>query len=196
MGSFRALFASIGVSVSLVAAAALSLFAVSVVIAFGGWSTGMVEPAPRPALLLADSAPADAREATVAARPVVLRAPKRPRPRPVPASAAPSAPVAAPRAVVRRPVVSRPPAVTVAQVIAPAPDVAEPAPEPRSGDAVRRAGDELGSVVRDTGKGLGEITAPLSPPVSEAVQRLLDVVAAALQRTTDGVGGTLDVVGR
>ena len=56
MGSTRALFASIGVSVSLVAAAAMSLFTVSVVIAFGGWSAGMGESTMPSALIIDGSA--------------------------------------------------------------------------------------------------------------------------------------------
>src|SRR5258708_39408637 len=87
MGSTRAVFASIGVSVSLVAAAALSLFAVSVVIAFGGWSAGMGESEPATTLVFGASDPMPAK--TVHSRkaelaPVVLRA-ARPASRPAPA---------------------------------------------------------------------------------------------------------------
>ena len=58
MSGTRALFASIGASVSLVAAAALSLLAVSAVFAFGGWSAPVAESARQSALVLTtDAAP-------------------------------------------------------------------------------------------------------------------------------------------
>ena len=56
MSGTRALFASIGASVSLVAAAALSLLAVSAVFAFGGWSTPVAESARQSALVLTTDA--------------------------------------------------------------------------------------------------------------------------------------------
>jgi hypothetical protein len=200
MGSTRALFASIGVSVSLVAAAALSLFAVSVLIAFGGWSAGMGESAPPAALVIAgttttQSKGASARHSTA---PVVLRA-RAPRPQR-------HAAVARPRAVskpVRRPAAARVvhhPQVTHAPALRPQPVqppvAAAPAPAPKhvapTGDGVRRLGDDLSSVAQNTGKALGEVTAPLAPPVSSAVQKVLDLVATTLQKTTNGLGGTLD----
>src|SRR3954466_3758170 len=75
MDNTRPLFASIGVSVVLVAAAALSLFAVSLVIAFGGWSAGMGESEGPATLVIA--APTTAKEAPTRrhAAPIVLRAP-------------------------------------------------------------------------------------------------------------------------
>ena len=54
MSGTRALFTSIGVSFSLVAAAALSLLAVSAVFAFGGWSDPVVEPINQAAIVLAE----------------------------------------------------------------------------------------------------------------------------------------------
>jgi hypothetical protein len=202
MGSTRALFASIGVSVSLVAAAALSLFAVSVVIAFGGWSAGMGESeAPSTVVFATTTAQSEASSPRRAA-PVVLRAPaQRPERR---------APLARPRAVskpagdaavrvVRHPVVTHGPTLrpqTVRPEPAATPPAAAPKRAPPSGDAVRRLGDDLSSVAQNTGKALGEVTAPLAPPVSSAVQKVLDVVAEALQRTTNGLGGTLDKLGQ
>lgn len=192
MGGTRALFASIGVSVSLVAAAALSLFAVSVVIAFGGWSAGMNGSSAPRALLVDDGVANEAREArarVAAAKPVVLRAPQRARPQPAAAAArARSARPQRARADVRTPAVSRRPV----PVAAPAPPAAvPPAPKPHAGDAVRRVGDGLSTGVRDTGDALGDATAPLSPPVGAAVEKVVDRVADVLERTTGRTGATL-----
>jgi len=202
MGSTRALFASIGVSVSLVAAAALSLFTVSVVIAFGGWSAGMGS-ATTPTALVFDgfSAMPSSREPTRLAStdPVVMRAPaqqhaRRTETAPARAASAPAGPTAA-TVVSRRSVVSRAPTFTPP---ADAPVVQNPAPAPtnHAGDAVRRVGDGLSSTAQKTGTALSDVTSPLGPPVSEAVQQVLDLVALVLQRTTDSLGGTLDKVGR
>jgi hypothetical protein len=176
MGSTRALFASIGVSVSLVAAAALSLFAVSVVIAFGGWSAGMGESAPPSALVIgATTTPSKSHASERGAAPVVLRAPVHRRERPVVTKAPRPQPVQAP------------------------PGEAPSAPPkhvPPAGDGVRRLGDDLNSVAQNTGKALGDATAPLAPPVSSAVQKVLNAVGEVLQRTTNGLGGTLDKLGK
>ena len=202
MGSTRALFASIGVSVSLVAAAALSLFTVSVVIAFGGWSAGMGS-ATTPTALVFDgfSAMPSQREPTrlASSDPVVMRAPaqqhaRRAETTPARAAAAPAGPTAA--TIVRgRSTVSRAPTNT--QPAEP-PVAAKPAPAPQThaGDAVRRVGEGLSSTAQKTGTALSDVTAPLGPPVSEAVQKVLDLVALVLQRTTNSLGGTLDKVGR
>lgn len=197
MGSTRALFASIGVSVSLVAAAALSLFAVSVVIAFGGWSAGMGS-ATTPATLVFDGvseAPGEVR--TIASEPVILRAPAQPRARRSTPARERATTRPAPNAVAkvgsRKTVVSRAPAYAPP---ADPPPYTPPAPAPKTGDGVRRLGDDLSSTAQQTGDALGEITAPLGPPVSQAVQQVLDLVAITLQRTTGGVGGTLDKLGR
>jgi hypothetical protein len=202
MGSTRALFASIGVSVSLVAAAALSLFTVSVVIAFGGWSAGMGESKPATTLIFGAAEPAHttaARAAAVADRtPVVLREAAAPRPR---RAATPPAGVAAKAGkgtdarVVSRPAAARPlPATFQQPVVTPAPAVAEH--KATTGDGVRRAGEDLSSAAHSTGKALSDATAPLGPPVSAAVQKVLDLVAVLLQRTTNGLGGTLDKLGQ
>ena len=203
MGSTRALFASIGVSVSLVAAAALSLFTVSVVIAFGGWSAGLGESTPPAALVIAGTATtaskADSKRRSAA--PVVLRAPA-PRPRRhAPAArkrVEPKPARAAQARVVRRPPVASAPNGAPDPVQTPA--AATPAPAPKqtapTGDVVRRLGDDLSSTAQNTGKALNEVTAPLSPPIGAAVQKALDAVAEVLQRTTDGLGGTLDKLGQ
>jgi hypothetical protein len=198
MGSTRALFASLGVSVSLVAAAALSLFTVSVVIAFGGWSAGLGESAPPDALVITTTTASRGESKRHVVAPVVLRArPQRPKRH----AAAPPGRVDAKPARVAQARVARRPAATSAPVVHPAPvetpaaaTPAAPAAKqtPATGDAVRRLGDDLSSTAQNTGKALNEVTAPLSPPVGAAVQKVLDVVAEALQRTTDGLGGTLD----
>jgi hypothetical protein len=197
MGSTRALFASIGVSVSLVAAAALSLFTVSVVIAFGGWSAGLGEPQPVTTLVLGSTEPTHAKavgNATRAGRePVVMRAPAAPRPRRAtkpPARAAASAGIQNATGVISRPVVSsRPPVVAQPTAGTSVPVVA---PKPKTVDGVRRAGEDLSSVLHKTGKALTDLTAPLGPPVASAVQKVLDLVAVLLQRTTSSLGGVLD----
>lgn len=201
MDSTRALFASIGVSVSLVAAAALSLFVVSVVIAFGGWSAGMGEAEPPATLVIAGTTTTHSKNASArrAAAPVVLRAPARRAQR--------RAAVARPRLVskpVRRPAASgevhndrarQAPAPRPQPVQAPVPTPPAPAPKKTivpAGDGVRRLGEDLSSAAQNTGKALSDVTEPLSPPVSSAVQKVLDLVATTLQKTTNGLGGALD----
>lgn len=199
MGSTRALFASIGVSISLIAAAALSLFAVSVVIAFGGWSAGMGESEPVQTLVFGSTETAAAKASNATSqRPVVLRRAAAPRPRS--AAKAPARAIAGAGRNAHASVISQ-------AVIAKAPpEVAEPAPAapaaqapavhiPATGDGVRRVGEDLSSTAKSTGKALADVTAPLGPPVSAAVQKVLDLVAALLKRTTDSLGGTLDAVG-
>jgi hypothetical protein len=200
MNNTRPLFASIGVSVVLVAAAALSLFAVSLVIAFGGWSAGMGESEVPATLVIA--APTTAKEASTRrhAAPIVLRAPAQapqhratpPRARVVPE---PVRPPAAP--VVRRRSAATAPAVAPAPV-APTPVATPPAENKGSsaGEPVRRLGNGLSSTAQNTGKALGEVTAPLSPPVSSATQKVVNLAAEAVQRTTNGLGGTLDKLGQ
>ncbi len=199
MGSTRAVFASIGVSVSLVAAAALSLFAVSVVIAFGGWSAGMGDSGSATTLVFGASDPMPAKtvhSAKAVLAPVVLRAA---RPAPRRAAAPPRARAVAQRgsdaharvishavisSVPPKPVIRQPPAPAAAPHIT------------ATGDGVRRVGEDLSSTAHSTGKALADVTAPLGPPVSAAVQKVLDLVAALLRRTTNGLGGTLDAVGQ
>ncbi len=199
MGTTRALFASIGVSVSLVAAAALSLFAVSVVIAFGGWSAGLGEVEPPTTLVFAAGTPrADAARsaARVDREPVVLRAPAVQRPGRK--AAAPPAHATASTGEDAR-IISHPSAPPAQHAVADPPvATAAPAPAPKAatGDGVRKAGQDLSSAAHSTGKALSAVTAPLGPPVSAAVQKVLDLVAALLQRTTNSLGGTLDKLGQ
>jgi hypothetical protein len=204
MGGPRALFASIGASVSLVAAAALSLLAVSAVFAFGGWSEPLTRSASRPALVFAESTPAKHRDA------------KSPQ---IAAAAAASLPIIAPASVRRTewraerrakapavsPVRSPPPRTGEsakdatatpdgsAPAVAPAP-ATPPAPPVNDnvGDHVRKLGVALSSTVQSTGSALANATQPLAPPVSVAVQQVLNLVADIVRRATDGLGTTLN----
>jgi hypothetical protein len=199
MGSTRALFASIGVSVSLVAAAALSLFAVSVVIAFGGWSAGLGGSEPITTIVFGATQPSHAKTTSttplVARAPVVRRVPAAPQPQRAakrPARLATTRGAGIATSVVSRPVVtSRPPVVPQPTA---ATSVPVAAPKPATGDGVRRAGEDLSSVVHKVGDALGTVVAPLAPPVNSAVQKVLDLVAVLLQRTTSSLGGTLDAL--
>jgi hypothetical protein len=200
MDSTRALFASIGVSVSLVAAAALSLFAVSVVIAFGGWSAGLGGSEPTTTLVFGPTASVHAKQMRATAtdrKPVVLKAPAPSRPS-KPAGEPPARVVAKPSDAhaISNTAVST--AVPMAQSN-PQPIVSSPTPTAHktpTGDGVRQAGKDLSSVAHQTGKALSDVTAPLAPPVSAAVQKVLDLVAALLQRTTNSLGGTVDKLGQ
>jgi hypothetical protein len=197
MGSTRAVFASIGVSVSLVAAAALSLFAVSVVIAFGGWSAGMGGSEPATTLVFSTATSAAHAAHAKAQSPVVLKRAEASRPR---RAAKPAARAVAQSGSHAHATVSSQPSITQA-LPKPAAVQAPPATGqsavhiPATGEGVRRVGDDLSSKVQSTGKALADVTAPLGPPVGAAVQKVLDLVAALLQRTTNALGGTLDAVG-
>jgi hypothetical protein len=200
MDSTRALFASIGASVSLVAAAALSLFTVSIVIAFGGWSAGLGESGPATTLVFGPTGPTrstDAMTASAHRRPVVLRAPAATRPRP--SASAPARGAASAGAAVPARAISHPAKVSAAPPVPATQPVATPGPIPAhnlaTGDGVRRAGEDLSSTVHSAGKALADVTAPLGPPVSAAVQKVVDLVALLLRRTTNGLGSTLDKVG-
>lgn len=194
MSGTRALFASIGASVLLVAAAALSLLAVSAVFAFGGWGTPMAQSEPQTALILDGSATSVAGKP----KPLVLAARDRSRSTRV-------APVSAPahgrgRAgdgdAIRSD--TRPPKASLPAPSVSAPDVPTP-PAPAAqkllpGDEVRSAGEGLGKTVQSTGDALAQVTDPLLPPVTVATQKVLDAVAELLQRSTEGVGGSVETL--
>jgi len=203
MSGTRALFASIGASVSLVAAAALCLLAVSAVFAFGGWSDPVAQSAPQTALILADGQSDTTR--TTRRDPIVLpaRAPEQGRTRQVArASSRPQSGAAAgAQAVITRSAGSRPSKASITppqagdQPAAAVPPPAAPAaPRKSAGDGVRTAGEDLSGKVQGTGNALASVTDPLLPPVAAATQKVLNVVAELLRRTTDGLGGTVDGV--
>jgi hypothetical protein len=200
MSSTRALFASIGASASLVAAAAVALLVAGTVFAFGG-SGGSLRSASAESAFILDGSAGHAPGMShgsqpVAVAPVLLRARPRPHPRPPARRERPAraevtpAPVAPPQArVVVQPRFRNAPAVAGV----PQPPIAAPATI-STGDGVRRVGAGISSTVKSTGTTLAAATAPLGPPVSQAVQDVLDRLAIALKRTTDALAGPLDKV--
>ncbi|MEY2516949.1 MAG: hypothetical protein QOJ89_4307 [bacterium] len=196
MGGARALIASLGASISLVAGAALALLFVSFLFAYDGLGGSIDEPATHAALLVNGGSPVTPRPAggdsrNVAA--VVIRTP----------AAAPA------RDVVRRPqrpdsvressagVETRPAPATssVPDLGAVSNSTATSAPSgsrPAVGDGVRDLGDSVSATVGETGEAAGDATAPLGPPVSQAVQDVLNIVQSLLKGATDGLSGTLD----
>lgn len=200
MSGTRALFASIGASVSLVAAAALSLLGVSAVFAFGGWSDPVAQSAPQTALILADGQ-SDATRTTRRA-PIVLpaRTPAQ-APRQVagatsrarPGTAAPARPGITRSADNRPPKGSfTPPATAGTPSVQTVTPPASAPPKKSAGDGVRTAGEDLSGKVQGTADALAKVTDPLLPPVAAATQKVLNVVAELLRKTTDGLGGTVD----
>jgi hypothetical protein len=195
MSGTRALFASIGASVLLVAAAALSLLAVSAVFAFGGWSDPVAESGQQTALVLAvDGA------GRQNAKQTALVLPPRPASRASrPAVGTTSVPQGRARAAEQAaitPATNRRPKAS----FTPPPPVDSPAGEPKApaappkaaGDGVRSAGEGLSGTVQSTGDALAQLTDPLLPPVTAATQKVLNLVAEVLRRTTDGLGSTVD----
>jgi hypothetical protein len=198
MSGTRALFASIGASVLLVAAAALSLLAVSAVFAFGGWSDPVAESGHQTALVLAASGGGreSAKRKAFVLPPRPSSRASRPAVRATPASQ--SSARAADRAAItpatnRRPKASftpPPPPVDSPATVTPK---APPAPK-AAGDGVRSAGEGLSGTVQSTGDALAQLTDPLLPPVTAATQKVLNLVAGLLRGTTDGLGNTVDRV--
>jgi len=200
MSGTRALFASIGASVLLVAAAALSLLAVSAVFAFGGWSDPVAESAGQTALVLAvdEDDRDDTRKAFVLPPRARAQDPQRSAPRAgVPAQGAARA---AEQAAItptssRRPRASTfPPSTATPEPPAAVTPQAPPAAKKSAGDGVRTAGEGLSGRVQNTGDALAQIIDPLVPPVTATTQRVLNVVAELLRRTTEGLGNTVDRV--
>ncbi len=197
MGGARALIASLGASISLVAGAALSLLFVSFLFAYDGLGVGAEEPTTYAALVVDAGSAGTSRQAggsaTRDAVPVVIRNP---------------APPAAREAVQRpaRPDVVRESSAGVQTRPAPAttgvPDLGAAAERPATsnpggsgpgtGDGVRDLGNGVSATVGETGAGAGDATAPLGPPVSQAVQDVLNVVQALLEGATGGLAGTID----
>lgn len=200
MTGTRALFASIGASVLLVTAAALSLLAVSAVFAFGGWSDPVAESARQTALVLsgdnADDRRGDRRTAFVLP---ARAAAERSHPASGATAATQSQARAADQAVIE-PSARRaskanftPPSVSAPETQTVRPQ-APAAPKKSAGDGVRTAGDDLSGKVQNAGNALAQITDPLLPPVTAATQKVLNLVADLLRRTTDGLGRTVDRV--
>jgi len=198
MSGTRALFASIGASVSLVAAAALSLLAVSAVFAFGGWSTPVAESTRQSALVLtADAAPKRASTAKSVKLPAPIHASREAR---AAARASGTAKrlradvaLAANRSARTHGSIA---GVTNQDLSLPQGSDAKPlAPAPAkkaAGDGVRTAGEDLSSTVQSTGNALTQLTNELLPPVTKTVQTVVNVLAALLRRTTNGLGTVVD----
>jgi hypothetical protein len=194
MSGTRALFASIGASVLLVAAAALCLLVVSAVFAFRGWSDPVAESARQTALVLAvDEAGDDDKKRAFVLPPRERTQPSRPAARttaPEQGSAR-----ATDQAVITPATNSRPKASFTPTADPPrAQDLAPQATAPKksAGDGVRTAGEGLSGTVQSTGDALAQIIDPLLPPVTAATQKVLNAVAELLRRTTRGLGSTVD----
>lgn len=190
MGGPRALIASLGASISLVAGAAVSLLFVSVIFALPGITGGSDAPGASAAVVVesqplrARSAPGgQAREtasAVVISAPEPARGARRPSVRKtavVPVAAEAAKPTFNPTVRDLRP--PAPPAASAPPVVS----------KPAIGDGVRDVGDAVSATVKST----GEAAAPLlGPPVSKVVQDVLDLLSAVLQGATSTLGGVLD----
>ena len=199
MSGTRALFASIGASVSLVAAAALCLLAVSALFAFGGWSDPVAQSARQTALILDDGRSGPVR--TASSKPIVLAARAQgsaSRSDLAAATTGPRARTSATEAGISTSAQSRPARASIdpprardaepQSVTPPAPA----APRKSAADGVRTAGEGLSGKVQGTADALAQIADPLLPPVAAATQKVLNAVAELLRRSTDGVAGTVD----
>jgi hypothetical protein len=196
MSGTRALFTSIGASVLLVGAAALSLLAVSAVFAFGGWSDPVAESAGQTALVLAANDTAGAGHRT---KPYVL--PPRSRAQAARPAARTTAPArgsarGADHAAITAASGGRPKASFTPATQPDTTDLApqSAAPKKSAGDGVRTAGKDLSGRVENTGDALAQIIDPLLPPVTAAAQKVLNAVAELLRRTTAGLGSAVDRV--
>ena len=196
MSGTRALFASIGASVLLVAAAALCLLVVSAVFAFRGWSDPVAESARQTALVLAvDEAGDDDKKRAFVLPPRERTQPSRP---PARTTAPEQGSARATDQAVITPATSIRPKASFTPTADPprAQDLAPQAPAPKksAGDGVRTAGEGLSGTVQSTGDALAQIIDPLLPPVTAATQKVLNAVAELLRRTTRGLGSTVDRV--
>lgn len=197
MGGTRAVLASLGASVSLVAGAALALLAASFVFAYDG-IVGSVDASPGRASLQVTSPASPQRGGGASAgsdtTPTLVVEPRKPA---AAKRSAPKSQAGAETGVSE----NRAPAPASSGVKTPPPPAAAPAPRPaapakpqtsKTGDGVRKLGDAVADTVHDTGKALGGAVQPLSPPVSQAVEKVLDVIATVVQNAVNGLAGALD----
>jgi len=187
MGGTRALIASIGASISLVAGAALSLLVVSFVFAYDGLGGTTEQPTTQAALLVegpTTTTAAQRAERRSTTAPLVIEAapPKR-----VVAANQPAAGTDRDESVASRPRQLR----SVAPIPAPIDPKAPAGSNSSGGDGVRDLGDSVSSTVQDTGKAAGAVTEPLGPPVTQAVQKVLDLLGDLLKNTTGALDKTL-----
>ncbi len=198
MAGTKALLASIGASVVLVATAALSLLAVSAVFAFGGWVEPASSAVEKPALVFAGSnlSHGDALQgASAGTARIVAPAPK-PQPRRDShgggSGTAPSSDRSASSVVATegRAASNRNATAVQSSATMPAPAAARK----QTAQHVRAVGNSLGSTVEKGGTAVSRATQPLAPPVSAAVQQVLNVVAEIVRRTTAGAGTALETL--
>jgi len=202
MRTARALIASIGTSVMLVAAVTFSLLSISAVFALGGFE-GSRDASSADAIVLdlksrsgsssqsgagSEKAAAvavvdrpPARSAARARRPARHLDPVRSRPSTASASGETSSAAALGEGTAGQPPEEQRPA-------APA---APRQRAPNLGDGIRQLGDGVSASVRQTGAKLADATAPLGQPVSAAVAQVLAIVAAVMKGTTDALGAVL-----
>ena len=176
MGGARALIASLGASISLVAGAALSLLVVSFVFAYDGLSgSGFEGSASHARVVVSDPDPVTTigRANGPGAAQVVVSAPAPRAPAQTKAASGDagddSANVQRRRAAGPRTVIAPPPPATTD------PSAGIDPQAPAAGDGVRELGDSVTATVDDTGKTAGNAAAPLGPPVSQAVQEILNL---------------------
>lgn len=212
MRSTRAYVASIGASISLIAAAALTLLTVSAVVALEGWP-GIGATSDEPALIVGDTVLADAGERPASPQdpePVVLREPRSAavasepaarteRPGPAP-SRVDAQRASEPASVREAPPTSSTPELDTstsrpAPVEQPRPRPDAPTIAPNNGEVVRSLGDTVNSTVQSTGTSLQELAAPLSPQAGAALKDLASLLGILLQKTTGTLGNVLDQVG-
>ena len=193
MGGARALIASLGASISLVAGAALSLLVVSFVFAYDGLSGRTYDGATANAqVVVADprATTSKARQgSSTSAAAVVIAAPaSRPATERRPAQRddepAPAGDVDVRRPATARTFVAAPPAAPVTSGTDPQ--------SPSAGEGVRDLGDSVTSTVDDGGSAASGAAAPLGPPVSETVQEVINLLNALIQGATGGLAGALD----
>lgn len=199
MRNAGALFASIGASAMLICAVALTLFAVSLVVALKGIDGGDTKPAGTLVLDPARSGSGSRSAGMAKAVPVAVVSPvpgrstaaerrasrRRDRVRANAASTASAAPGSSNVTEIGKGTSDEPP------LQEPSAPTATSPPAPNLGDGVRQIGDGVSSTVRATGSKLAEATAPLGPVVSTATLEVLNLVAALIKGTTDALGGLL-----
>lgn len=191
MGGMRALLASLGAGISLVAGAALSLLVVSFVFAYDGLTGSTDAPTASAAVLVQDTPAADSANARAGGErrsgAVVITAPRRSS---SPQSAGTKRRKS--REATRGETSPSPPSAAPDASADPAPGDPSSQPSaraPGAGDGVR----DLGAAVSSTVDTTGAATAPLlGAPVSQAVQKVLDAIDDLLKGTTGALAGALD----
>lgn len=193
MRTGRGLIASLGVSISLIAAGSLALLAVSTVVAFKGWPDTAARSTAQRTTAIAPAVP-DGPSRAARAKPIKLAAAIRPgssaaRPRPTRATARRRTGAVLPVTAVRTPPVASSVGQTGAGAAA-TPARTSPEPAAKLGDGVRETTSSLGATTSDTTKTLGEAVGPTAPVVGKTV----DSVGTLLNETLTGLGKTVGKV--